>query len=114
MSKKIKIPSLAQPFPTKKAALDFFEQIKNSYDLDETISEVDFGHVNGVFEEYCRLTKHPVPSGIIAYMIKNKVQDVGGGRFSTWPCYWHRTSDGSEEDFSIKKAIDALSADQNA
>ena len=114
MAKAVKITTRVAPFPTQKAALVFFDSIKDKYAAGEHLDDTDTQHVRAIFEEYCRVTKWPIPPNIQGFMVDNKAEEISPGEFRTHKCFWYQLSDKTRSEFSMIKAIQSISRDQNS
>jgi len=104
-AKQLTINAITEPFPTQKAALEFFQALKDKREIGTPLVDTDAVYVNAVYEQYCSVTNWPIPDEIVAFSVDNKAEEISPGEFRTQKCFWYRLRDGTKLDFSIIKAI---------
>ena len=114
MAKPVTINSIAQPFPTQKAALDHFDAIKERNANGALLSGVDAVQVGALYEQYCLVTNWQMPTNITGFSVDNKAEEVSPGEYHTQRCFWYHLGDGAKHDFSAIKAVQKISRAQNA
>ena len=84
-------------FPTKKAATEFFKEIKDGWDLEQPITGDDGRYVKDLLEYHPYFTEKVGPG--IEYFF------VGYNLFRS-RCFYVKRIDGTHIDFSYKKCLD--------
>lgn len=98
----IKVTIRGQGFDNKKQATEHFTKMLARYANGQDVTGADFDDLYGLLE------KHPRAGEKIGIGIKRIFADWirDGSR-----CFWVERLDGTKEDFSIRKCIDAASED---
>jgi hypothetical protein len=111
--KPVKISSLDEPFATQTAALDFFDKIREAAAIGAILTGDTAKHVAAAYEAYCAATNWPVPNHIVGYLVDWKAEEVAPGEYRNQRCFWYVQDDGARGEFSMKKAVQAISREQN-
>ena len=114
MAKPVMINSIAQPFTTQKAALEYFHAMKEKYEDGVLLSGSDAVEIAALYEQYCLVTNWQMPLGITGFSVDKKAEEVSPGIYRTQKCFWYHLADGSKNDFSAIKAVQKISRAQNA
>lgn len=100
---------LDQCFPSQKAAENFFYGIRdeNIASGGEITSSAVFDLLRELYVKYCEYTNWPMTAEPVAFYARNIGRGVGvsGG---TTQGFVVKFSDGKEQEFSAKKAIQAI------
>ena len=76
MAKQVKIVGMQKVFPTQRAALEHFEQIKQRSKLKELLVGDDAADIKAAYEHYCIVTNWPLPTGITGFSVDNKQEEI--------------------------------------
>ncbi|HGM7228795.1 TPA: hypothetical protein ACVFG4_000029 [Pseudomonas aeruginosa] len=102
---------LHQSFSSQAEAEEFFYGIrdKNLISGGDIAGSVDFDLLCELYVKYCEYTDWPLPADPVAFYARNIARGVGpnGG---TTQGFVVKFNDGSEQEFSAKKAIKAVAS----
>lgn len=102
---------LDQRFSSQKEAEEFFYDIrdKNLASGGDITSSVDFDLLRELYVKYCKYTNWPMPADPVAFYTRNIARGVGSSGGTTQG-FVVKFNDGSEQEFSAKKAIKAVAS----
>ncbi|BET44305.1 hypothetical protein ACH54D_20655 [Atlantibacter hermannii] len=102
-------------FKTIKAAGEYFSAIrlklsdaKTPITTGETFDTLDW-----VYREYCRVTAYTMPGEPVEYFAAPVAATSDGSRYGTTIAFHVGFADGTNQDFSIKKALTCIADHQN-
>lgn len=107
------ISILNKSFPSQKAANEFFYQLRDASIAttgDITIGS-DFDVLRELYVKYCEYTDWPMPAEPIAFYARNIGRGTGG-QGGTTQGFVVKFSDGSEQEFSARRAVTAIAKKQ--
>ncbi|MFG0337670.1 MULTISPECIES: hypothetical protein [Pseudomonas] len=100
---------LDRSFASQKAAEEFFYKIRDARIADggEITIGADFDVLRELYVKYCEYTNWPMPGEPAAFYARNIGRGVGG-HGGTTQGFVVKFSEGTEREFSAKKAIKAI------
>ncbi|KKN85116.1 hypothetical protein LCGC14_0282850 [marine sediment metagenome] len=108
-----KVMILDKSFASQIAANDFFYAIRDKYSGTNTdiVASAEFDQLQDLYTKYCKFTDYPMKAEPVSFCVRN-IQRGTGDKGGTTQGFVVKFSDGTESEFSIRKATSAIAGAQ--